>query len=313
MVRMPCLGRQAEVRGHTAWLPLLTLIVLILILTPALFATENGGSVYPVGVETVMTGMQPHPGKTMIYQYTCYYAANEFDGSDGKSSLPEFKLRVFAAAVKVTHNWGWRFLGGTVDSQIGIPLLYEQLHVPPGKFTVFAVGNIDLIPLSVTGAKGNFHYYYEADIFAPGPSYSETAALNIGQHNWALAPVAGFTYLGDKGKTEISSRLTYIFNTPNKATEYHSGNEFMWEYNVDREFGHVALGLNGYVYKQTTDDAIGHVRYLDGVRGRNFAIGPQIRFPLGKHGGFAFKYYRDTLVQNHPRGNAFWFQIAVPI
>jgi hypothetical protein len=33
-------------------------------------ATENGGSVYPVGVETVMTGVQPRPGQTMLYEYT---------------------------------------------------------------------------------------------------------------------------------------------------------------------------------------------------------------------------------------------------
>jgi len=42
-------------------------------------------------------------------------------------------------------------------------------------------------------------------------------------------------------------------------------------------------------------------------------VGPQLRFPLGKHGGLAVKYYRDTLVQNKPRGNAFWFQLSVPI
>ncbi len=292
---------------------LAALTVFILLFSLALRATENGASVYPVGVETVLTGMQPHPGKTMLYEYNCYYVANEFDASDGKSSLPEFRLRVFATAIKITHNWGWRFLGGTVDSQVGIPFLYEQVHVTPGKYTGFGLGNVDLIPLSVTGAKGNFHYYYEADVFAPGGSYSKTAVLNVGLHNWSLAPVAGFTYLGDKGKTEISSRITYNFNNPNHATEYHSGNEFMWEFNADREFGHVAVGVNGYIYKQTTDNAMGHVRYLDGFRGRNFAIGPQIRFPLGKHGGFAFKYYRDTLVQNRPRGNAFWFQMAVPI
>jgi hypothetical protein len=50
-----------------------------------------------------------------------------------------------------------------------------------------------------------------------------------------------------------------------------------------------------------------------GNRGRDLAIGPQARVFFGEHSGFAFKYYRDTLVQNKPRGNAFWFQLGVPI
>ena len=129
-------------------------------------ATENGGSVYPAGVETVMTGMQPHPGQTAIYEYTCFYAANRFADAKGKSSFPEFKLRVFANAFKITHNWGIRFLGGTIESQIGVPFLYEQLHVGAGKFTKSGVNNVNVIPFSVTYAQGNLHWYYEADLFS---------------------------------------------------------------------------------------------------------------------------------------------------
>jgi len=72
-------------------------------------------------------------------------------------------------------------------------------------------------------------------------------------------------------------------------------------------------GFNGYFYQQTTNDDLKGVVFQDGFRGRDLAVGPQLRFPLGKHGGFAFKYYRDTLVQNKPRGNAFWFQLSVTI
>jgi hypothetical protein len=61
-------------------------------------ATENGASVFPVGVETVLTGMQPAPGQTALYNYDCFYAANEFDNASGKSAVPNFKLRVVASA-----------------------------------------------------------------------------------------------------------------------------------------------------------------------------------------------------------------------
>ncbi len=277
-------------------------------------ATENGASVYPSGVETVMTGMQPRPGQTGIYEYMCFYAANEFDDAKGKSSVPEFKLRVFANALKITHNWGIRFLGGTVESQIAVPFLYEQLHVGAGKFTQFGIGNVDMVPLSVTYAKNNIHWYYEADLFSPGGGYSESSALNVGEHYLAAAPVAGFTYLPKHGKGEMSSRFTYIFNGYDKATHYHSGNQFLWEYNADYEISKkVAAGFNGYFLKQTTSDFLNGSLFLDGFRGRDLALGPQLRFPLGKRGGFAVKYYRDTLTQNQPRGNAFWFQLAVHV
>ena len=67
--------------------------------------------------------------------------------------------------------------------------------------------NVNVIPFSVTYAKGDVHWYYEADLFHPGGGYSQSGVLNVGQHNLAAAPVAGFTYLPKQGKAEISSRF----------------------------------------------------------------------------------------------------------
>jgi hypothetical protein len=296
------------------WWCLLTCAAVLGLLIPSARATEKGGTVYPIGVETVMTGMQPRDGQTMAYEFTVDYFANEFDNSKGKSADPEFKLRVFATAFKVTHNWGWHFLGGTVESEIAVPIVYQQLHVAPGLFSKFAVTNVDVVPFAVSYHTGHMHWYYEADMFTPGSAYSASDVLNVGQHNLAIAPVAGFTYLSTSGKTEISSRYSYIFNGNNAITNYHSGNEFMWEFNSDRQLNRrVAIGINGYLYKQTTDDHQNGLIYGDGFLGRDLAIGPQVRFHVGKHIGFAFKYYRDTLVENKPRGNALWFQIGVPL
>lgn len=288
-------------------------VVVAALLTVA-SATENGGSVYPVGVETVLTGIQPHPGQTVLYEYTVFYTANEFDDSRGKSAIPEFKLRVFANAIKVTHNWGFHFLGGTIESQIGIPFVYEQLHVQPGKFSAFGLTNMNLIPVSVTYGKEHLHWYYEVDMFTSGAGYASTHVVNIGQHNLAIAPVAGFTYLPLQGKAEISSRCSYIFNGYDSATQYHSGNEFMWEYNAGYGISSkAAVSFNGYLYQQTTDDHLRGAVSQGGFRGRDLALGPQLLVRLGKHSGFAVKYYRDTLVENKPSGNAFWFQMSFPI
>lgn len=284
----------------------------VIVLLSFASATENGASVFPVGVETVMTGLQPHPGQTMFYEYTCFYEANETDNSKGQKEPIDFKLRVFATAIKVSHTWDFKLFGGNFNTNIAIPIIFQELHVPPGKFTKYAIGNVDLVPFGVNYHKGIAHWYYEADVFFPGTAYSQKDVLNIGQHNLAIGPVFGFTLLPHKGQTEISARTTFLVNGPDNDTKYHSGNEFFTEFNVDQEVTKkIALGVNGTFYQQVTDDHYNGAVYGDGYRGRDLQIGPQIRVNI-PHGGFAFKYYRDTLVENKPRGNAFWFQIAVP-
>lgn len=276
-------------------------------------ATENGASSYPVGVETVLTGMYPHPGQTMFYEYTSVYEANETDDSNGHKEPIDFRLRVFATAIKISHTWGYKILGGNWNTNIAVPILYEELRTPGGKSSKYAIQNVQLVPFGVVYHTGIAHWYYEGDLFLPGTAYSKADALNIGQHDFSGGPVFGITLLPNKGRTEITDRTSYFFNGYDKDTHYHSGQEFFTEFNVAESVSKkMAIGFNGAFYKQTTDDhQFGQVVNEDGYRGRDLQVGPQVRFNL-PHGGFAFKYYRDTLVENKTRGNSFWFQIAVP-
>ena len=287
-------------------------LCIALTFTGVAHATENGASVYPVGVETVMPGMTPHPGSTMFYEYTAYVFANETDNGKGAAEPINFKLRVFANAVRVNHNWGLHFLGGTVETNVAVPFVSQELHVPPGTFSKFAVGNVMVSPLGVGYARGHWHFFYEGDLWFPGTGRGATDVLNIGQNNYAAGPVGGITYL--KGREEISSKLQYIVNLNDTANNFHSGQEFTWEFDGMHEVHRkVALGVNGFLYKQTTDDRLDDVLFNGGNRGRDLAIGPEIRFNLIPHGGFAVKYLHDTLVQNKAPTNAFWFQMAIPI
>jgi hypothetical protein len=290
-------------------LPLCIAIVLV----GAANATESGASVYPVGVETVMPGMMPPPHGTMFYEYTAQVSANQTDDGSGNAvKIPDFKLRVLAVAFRVVHNWGVPFLGGTLESYVAVPFVDQELHLPNGKFTKFAVGNISVSPVGVRYARGRWHFFYEGDMFFPGTGRSATDTLNIGQNNYAAGPAGGFTYL--KGREEISSKLQYIVNFKDGGNNYQSGNEFTWEF--DGMHGickQVAVGVNGFLFKQTTDDKQYDLLYNNGNRGRDLALGPEIRFNLITHGGFAFKYLRDTMVENRAPTNTFWFQLAVPI
>ena len=290
-----------------------TLPLCIAIAVGVASATENGASVYPVGVETVMPGMMPPSHGTMFYEYTASVSANQTDDASGnRVPIPDFKLRVFAIAFKVVHNWGWNFLGGTLESNVAVPFVHQELHVPPGKFTKLAVGNIALSPLGVRYANRHWHFFYEGDMWFPGTGRSANDVLNIGQNNYAAGPVGGFTVL--KGHEELSSKLQYIVNLEDTANKYQTGNEFTWEFDGMHGFGKkVAVGVNGFYYQQTTDDKLNNVLFQNGNRGRDLGIGPEVRFNLITHGGFAVKYLRDTMVENRAPTNAFWFQLAVPI
>jgi hypothetical protein len=303
---------------------LLLLVVSLVCLVSVASATENGASIWPVGAESIaMASAVPHAGQTRVYEYTCFYEANELDDAHGKAlPIPEFKLRVFAAAVKLSHNWGFKFLGGELDSWIAIPYEYHQLHLANGKFTNNAIGNVNIVPLSVLGHKGIAHWYYELQFETMGTGYVSGNPVNIGQHNVAFTPAAAITLTPRKGKEEVSARFDYVINGPNHDTNYHSGNEFFTQFDARQELPHhTSIGLIGYYYQQVTSDHDsggivsqvnndGSITY--GHKGRVFDLGPQISLPWGKHGGLVFKWDHDMLVQNKTRGNAFWFQFGIP-
>jgi hypothetical protein len=282
------------------------------IVAPFAGATESGASVYPAGVETVMPGMTPPPGASLLCEFNNFYQANAVVDGKGNSEIPGFHLRVSAVAAKFVHNWGVHLLGGTLVSYGALPLLYEHLDGPFGTGDKTGLGNPIVEPVAIAYQRGVWNWWYGYDVFLPGPSYDKNDLVNIGQHNYAGAPTGAFTYLPNHS-TEISSKLQYIVNGTNNQTQYRSGNEFIWEYDAMHNVAkNVAIGVNGFYYQQTTDDLLNGVKAGDGHRGRDFSVGPELRWHLG-HYALIAKYQRDTLVQNKTIGNSFWLQFGIPI
>ncbi|HLJ48668.1 MAG TPA: transporter [Bryobacteraceae bacterium] len=259
-----------------------------------------------------MPGMTPHPGGSLLLEFNDFYQANGLADSRGHNEIPGFHLRVGAFAVKFVHSWDVHFLGGSLVSYAALPLVYEHLDGPFGLASKTGIGNLDLQPIAVAYHRGGLHWWYGYDVFTPGFSYHKNDLVNIGQHNFAGAPSAAVTYLSGHG-AELSSKVQYIVNGKNNQTQYRSGNEMVWEYaamqNVVKK---VAIGVNGFYYQQTTDDLQNGLRVGDGHRGRDFAVGPEVRCHVG-HLVMIAKYQRDTLVQNRPMGNSFWLQVGVPL
>ena len=276
-------------------------------------AAEGGVSVYPAGVETIMPGMMPPSGKTILLEFNNFYQANGVMDGKGHSLIPGFHLRVSAVAGKVVHNWGVKALGGVLVSSFAVPVVYEHLTGPFGTLHKTGIGNPDIGVMAVAYVKGDWHCWYGWDVYAPGAQYDKNAPLNIGQHYFATAPEGAFTYLPHRGKDEISSKFQYIVNFKNPADQYHAGHEFVWEYAAMHNFTKkLSMGVNGYSSLQATDDRQNGLPVDGGNRGRVLATGPEIKYHIGR-AELIVKYQKEFLVENRTRGNSFWCQLGVPL
>jgi hypothetical protein len=287
--------------------------------------TEKGGSVWPVGAESIAIALaQPGPRHANLFEYTEFYEANETDDQHGnRLPIPDFKIRVFALAPKIEWNTGVNFLGGKIGGWISTPVVYEQIHLPPGKYSEYALGNCSIVPFTVFYHQKIVHWYWELQYQTPAASYTLNAPINVGQHNMALTPGAAITITPRRVLKEVSARVDYVINGPNGATHYHSGNEFFTEFDAMKSVPHTKMEVGGigYFYQQTTDDTQSGKRVVTvnsdgttgiGNRGRTLNLGAQVGLPIGKGGGIAFKWEQDLLVQNRTRGNSFWFQFVIP-
>ncbi len=275
-------------------------------------ATEGGGSVYPVGAETVLSGVAPGPGASVLANFNLFYQANGLADNQGRNSVPGFHLRAAATAFKFQHNWGVHLLGGTLTSFAVLPVEYVHLDGPFGTGNKTGISNMIFEPAAIAYQHGDWHWWYGLDCFAPGLGFNKNDLVNIGQHNWAYAPAGAFSYLPSHG-TEVSSRFQYLVNGENGAMQYTSGAEFIWEYAAMQNITkNIAIGGNGYYYQQATNDIEDGLIVGDGNRGRDVAAGPQVRVHVGRALLIA-KYTRDTLVRNRAIGNAFWIQFGLPL
>ncbi|OAJ56026.1 phenol degradation protein meta [Paraburkholderia ginsengiterrae] len=287
-----------------------------------LHATEGDGSNYPIGVNTLLSGVQPPPGNH-IYVYLQEYEATTLVGNSGNpsGSVSEFSLHAQAAAFRLSHVWrDVTFLGATLESRTNIPFvnldLHFDAHTPKG--TVYksgsATGLSDLTvgPLFLGWHWGNLHQVVGLEFFLPTGSYDASRLVNPGRHYYSMQPNYAVTWM-PVPNVEFSARALYSVNSVNHVTDYHSGNEFIVDYNAGfRVTPMWQIGASGYFYRQVTDDTQhGQSVNGNGNRGQVFAVGPSIAYGTRKF-SVALKYQRETMVRNRPEGNRVWLQMYMP-
>jgi len=287
--------------------------LMILIVGPHAQASENGADHYPTGTNTVEPALMPPVGESLWLNYLTFYTADSFDNSGGNPAVPGYLVNAFAEAARLLHTWT-SIDGVAWTSGIVIVANDANLRVPHQSGSGGGLGDVVIQPVLLTAAFGDLHLLGGFDLSLPTGHYSKDKVVNPGLNYTTVAPQVALTWLPTR-ELEFSLFSIAGFNSKNPQTQYTSGNYFDIDYAVGYRPLPTLHGLEfsvvGYWFDQFTDDERDGKQFLDGHRGRVFAVGPQARYQFAK-GGVALKWLHETCAENRPQGERFQLQFSVP-
>jgi hypothetical protein len=155
------------------------------------------------------------------------------------------------------------------------------------------------------------HQMFGPEVFVSTGNFGKGQPANVATGFDSVAPAYWITWFPQQD-IEIDGSFVYLFNGKNHETNYRSGQEFSVDYAASYDVvPGWQVGVNGYAYKQITDDKQNGAVVGDGNRGRTVGIGPFIRYDPSKDWGITLKWQTETLVENRAKGNRFFLQFAL--
>jgi hypothetical protein len=290
-------------------------VIAFAITVPA-HATEDGLTSYPFGVNTVLNGLLPPPGATQYYNYSFYYSANKFAGSNGSNVVPGFHLSVVVESPRVLHTWGEMLGPFTISTSAILPIVHLHLSTPGGTGNRTALGDAIFEPLMLgySNPSKTLFAFFSPQFAVPTGAHSVDRIANTGLNSYGFMPYLSLTWFPQR-KWEISTTTLVEINSPDHATQYHSGAVAILDYLIGYSVNHsLQLGVQGSFLKQFTDDTQNGVKVgTDGFRGQAIALGPQLRYMWGPASGIVIKYQHEFAVRNEPQGDKLWIQFSFPL
>lgn len=276
------------------------------------FATEGGGSIYPVGAENYVCCALPPPGLYgMVWGQ--HYTADKVRGNSGEVVTPDtFEVTANAIVPRVVWVTPYQLGNASVALHAILPLVDLDVDIVPGvSDSKQGLGDMTLGMALGWHFSDKLHTLLALDIYAPTGAYDKNDIANIGRNHWAVQPVAGVSYINPNGfNGDIKTMWTYNFE--NSDTDYQDGQELTIDYDAGWGLGNGwTVGVGGYIYKQFTDDEQ-NGSDISGNRGQAFAIGPSVKYDSGKGWFVDAKYSAEMKVRNRADGEAFWVKAVFP-
>lgn len=300
-----------------------TIFAALIALTPASAnATEGGATNKVLGADTVLAGVIGPPGSLRNTNLLAYYHADQtLDGSGNpRAGISNFDLNISAFTSRLQYVWpDFKLLGADIETRVGFTWYADAqvefdvqtpggpLHRDSSSSGWFPGALIGPVILGWHGE--TVHQMAGVEIYFPTTGYVVGQPANVSTGFTSVAPHYWITWF-PKPEIEVDGSFVYLFNDKNHRTNYKSGQEFSMDYaagySLTRNW---QAGVNGYAYRQTTDDKVNGNAVPGGNRGRAFAIGPYIRYHEG-YWGITFKWQHESWIENRAKGNRFFLQFA---
>ena len=282
-------------RGCRTSRPLVAALTMSLSL-PAL-ATENGGSVVPVGVQSMLPGMLM-PAGNYLYNYNAFvqgFSARDNHGHDNGLGMT---MKTQAHAFRFLHvsNPEWLDVGdlgfeaNVVYTRTKLDMHYRDQSVASG------LGDITFGP-SLGRHLGPYNDIFTLLVTAPTGDFDKNRLANVGRNYWGIQTSWAWTWFPSPD-VDLSGLAKVVYNTRNPDTDYQTGIETNLEYSANYYFAHdYFVGLNGFWHSQITDDEL-HGEKV-GNRIATVTLGPQFGWGTPQYGAyFSWKralYSKNTL------------------
>jgi hypothetical protein len=276
---------------------------------------------YPPGIFSTNSGVQPEPGLTYSNIFLDY-TFNELHGPNGERLQANPAFTVLADLNAFEFISKKKILGANIGA-------VALLAVANASLSFAALGN-------VAGGSGFADSFYEpinlgwrlnrADIqagyafIAPTGRFVPGSTTNIGSGYWGHSPFAGETvYLTRNKALSASAFQFYEFHGTQTGTEVHPGQTMSLDYSVTQmlpiqKTTLLQFGMIGYGQWQTTNKtgptpaqvALGMLHY--GVLG--LGAGANVILPARKV-SLGFKYYKEFHASNTVEGYSLQFSGAI--
>ncbi|TDX18541.1 hypothetical protein EDF88_1027 [Buttiauxella sp. BIGb0552] len=262
------------------------------------FATENGGTVVPVGVQSVLPGMLAAPG-TYLYNYNAYvkgFSARDEHGDDTGMGL---KMATSANAFRFLHVFDENVLGnGNLAFETSIVYTDNRMKMHyVGDSRNSGISDITFGP-SLGRHFGSYNDIFVLLFTAPTGDYDKNRLANVGRNYWGIQGSYAWTWYPMQN-WDVSGLFKVIYNTENEDTHYQSGMETNFEYSSNYYFSNgMFVGVGGFWHGQFTDDKQnGHVVGENGNKVNEIALGPQVGWGTPQYGAY-FSWKRSVLAKN---------------
>ena len=297
---------------------------------------EYGLGTYLLGSSIPMSGFTPPPG---FYFSDTVYA---YQGTASPSATRPFpfgdvflsgNLKIDFLVNISAFSWitDYKLLGGDLGFFATIPTPFGTERTTAGLALTGPLGNT--LPISrdqsvfgigdtAVGSLLGWHsglnnWNLAVTGTIPTGTYNPNSIAILGLHRPSIDVKGAYTYFDPKSGLEVSGAAGITFNYINTDTNYQTGDEFHFEWDVNEHFpSGFSLGVGGYVYDQVTGDS-GSGDRVGPFEGQVVAVGPLV--------GYTFKisemvpvnlearWFREFDVRNRWTGDAVFGSISLPL